>query len=383
MATINTVAGRDKLKPRREPYWLKLSAGNYLGFRRQSASSAGTWVTRWRDDTGGQKYRALGSFDELPPSARFDAATRAAHDWLQHVNAGGRATKATVQTACEQYIDRIAREKGEDAAADVRRRFKQYVYEQPIARVSLEKLSPSHVQTWRNHLQDTPTARGVRRTASTLNRDMTCLRAALNLAKDDRLVASDMAWSTKLRPLRDADGRRTLYLDRVQRQSLIDHMDADLVEFARAMSNVPLRPGALASLTVGRYDARLRALHVGSDKAGAERSIVLPATTAAQFERATANKLPGALLFTRGDGEPWDKDKWKGPVKAAAAAADLPAETTLYTLRHSVITDLVVAGVDLFTVAKLAGTSVRMIEEHYGHLRSDVTATALEKVALT
>ena len=91
MAIINTVAGRDKLKPRREPYWLKLSAGNYLGFRRQSASSAGTWVTRWRDDIGGQKYRALGAFDEPPPNSRFDAATRAAQEWLQHVNAGDRA----------------------------------------------------------------------------------------------------------------------------------------------------------------------------------------------------------------------------------------------------------------------------------------------------
>ncbi|HOB65815.1 tyrosine-type recombinase/integrase [Ottowia sp.] len=397
MPIINTVAGRDKLKPRREPYWHKVSTGCFLGFRKQSQSTAGTWVARWRDDTGKQQYRALGAFDDLPPNARFDAAMRSANQWLTHVAGGGRAKEVTVRSACERYVAHLRAEKTADAADDADKRFQRHVYTQPIAAIAMDKLRPIHVDTWRKRLQDgpklvagrkpanqsaSPKDPNAKRSAATLNRDMTCLRAALNLAYRDQIVLSDAAWSVKLLPIKKVGGRRTLYLDRDQRQSLIDHMDADLAQFARAMSNVPLRPGALAALTVGRYDKRLRALHVGSDKAGADRSIVLPATTAAQFEQAAASKLPGALLFTRGDGAGWDKDKWKWPVKAAAAAAELPAETTLYTLRHSVITDLVVAGVDLFTVAKLAGTSVRMIEEHYGHLRSDVTAFALEKVAL-
>lgn len=59
-------------------------------------------------------------------------------------------------------------------------------------------------------------------------------------------------------------------------------------------------------------------------------------------------------------------------------ASGLPSETTAYTLRHSTITDLVHAGVDLLTVAQISGTSVRMIEKHYGHLRSNVAKSALE-----
>ena len=53
-----------------------------------------------------------------------------------------------------------------------------------------------------------------------------------------------------------------------------------------------------------------------------------------------------------------------------------------YTLRHSAITDLVTGGLDLLTVAQLAGTSVAMIERHYGHLRGDHAAQALERLAL-
>ncbi len=51
-------------------------------------------------------------------------------------------------------------------------------------------------------------------------------------------------------------------------------------------------------------------------------------------------------------------------------------------MRHSVITDLVTGGLDLLTVAQLSGTSVAMIEKHYGHLRADHAAAALAGLTL-
>lgn len=69
-------------------------------------------------------------------------------------------------------------------------------------------------------------------------------------------------------------------------------------------------------------------------------------------------------------------------MASAVKRAELPAGASLYTLRHSALTDMVAAGVDLLTTAKLGGTSVRMIEKHYAHLRADAAAAALEKIAL-
>jgi site-specific recombinase XerD len=69
-------------------------------------------------------------------------------------------------------------------------------------------------------------------------------------------------------------------------------------------------------------------------------------------------------------------------MEAAAAIAGLPPGTVLYTLRHSTITDLVVGGLDLLTVAQLSGASVEMIERHHGHLRADHAAEALARLAL-
>lgn len=56
------------------------------------------------------------------------------------------------------------------------------------------------------------------------------------------------------------------------------------------------------------------------------------------------------------------------PMRDAARAAKLPKATAFYTLRHTFIASAITGGMDIHTVAKITGTSVRMIEEHYGKL---------------
>jgi hypothetical protein len=56
---------------------------------------------------------------------------------------------------------------------------------------------------------------------------------------------------------------------------------------------------------------------------------------------------------------------------------------TAYALRHSTITDLIVLHrLDTMTVAQISGTSLPMIEKHYGHLLHDHAANALAGLAL-
>ena len=242
------------------------------------------------------------------------------------------------------------------------------------------------LEAWRKAPKELPTRsgdhRGDLRSDSTLNRDMTCFRAALNLAFLDGLVTSDFAWRGKLRPIKNADRRRELYLDREQRLKFIENAPADLAALLRGLCQLPLRPGALAQLTASDYDQQLKVLRIGHDKAGKDRRIKMPDVTAAFLDRAGKGKLPSAPLLARADGKAWNKDAWKGPVKETVLGAELPEGTTAYTLRHSVISDLVHDGLDLLTVAQISGTSVAMIERHYGHLRSEVAVTALARLAL-
>jgi integrase len=407
MATrIDTVDARDKLSARDEPYWTRVAAGCQLGFRKLTPGSVGAWYAKYRGDDGTRKAKSLGEFEELPRSQRYDAAMRAALAWFEHLGKGGTPHAVTVRTACERYVQHLrdtkpatgltatqmkrrgtTKETTVKAADDAEARFKNYVLDVPkFADTELAKLTPAMLGDWLKRLRERPTTsgsnRGAARTESSLNRDMTCFRAALNHAYLEGLVTSDFAWRGKLRPLKDADRSRELYLDKEQRRALIAKASPHMAQFLRGLSLLPLRPGALAALTVRNFDRRRGLLTVGKDKHGKDRVLKLPESTAKFFTELAADKLPGAPLLARENGAAWDKDSWKGPIKDAVSAAKLPSSATAYTLRHSTISDLVHDGLDLLTVAQVSGTSVRMIEKHYGHLRGDVAAQALAGLAL-
>jgi integrase len=211
---------------------------------------------------------------------------------------------------------------------------------------------------------------------------MASLRAALNLAKLNGAVTTDAAWLKALQPLSVGTKRRELYLERSDITKLIDASPADLAVFLRALALVPLRPGALSSLTVSDFDKRLSVLRIGKDKANSDRKIKLPPATAEFFGNLAKDKLPGAALLSRANGSAWTKATWVPAIREAASATKLPAGVTSYTLRHSTITDLIGAGLDALQVARISGTSLQMIEKHYGHLRNDHAAQAMAALAV-
>jgi hypothetical protein len=308
------------------------------------------------------------------------------------VLSGGAVDAKTVAEACSAYVKHLARVKSQKTADDVQKRFDRLVLsDKRFAAFELQKLTPPAVRAWRQRLQDRPVYRGTKgsrpsvptsrpRTAASVNRDMTALRAALNLALEHGWTTSDFAWRAALKPIDGADGRRNVYLDREQRQRLIE-ASGPLAPFARVLAQLPVRPGALASLTVRNFEARLNQINIELDKTG-PRAIQLPSQIAALFEAGCANKLPAAPIFTRPDGRAWDKDAWKLIFREAARAASLPPDAVLYSFRHSAITDLVIGGLDLLTVARISGTSVSMIEKHYGHHRANAATAALAAIAM-
>jgi integrase len=382
------VTDRTKLKPRRDPYWQKVRKGCYVGFRKMTASSDGNWLARVRDEvTDKQVQHPLGDFTELPANERYDSALKAAEEWFTHLHRGGSRATATVRTACERYVQYLRETSTVEAAKDAEKRFDRWVYtDAKLSATELPKLRAEQIESWRRKLKAQPVKSGTEeikaRSDGSLNRDMTPFRAALNKALADGLATSDHAWRTNLTPIKNADQRRDIYLDREQRRQLIAHADADIADFLRGMSLLPLRPGALAALTVAQFDKRLDTLTIGKDKQGKDRKVKLPEATAAFLRTMTANKLPSAALFSRADGSMWNKDAWKYPVKRAAAGAELGDEVVAYSMRHSAITDLVHNGLDTLTVAQLSGTSVAMIEKHYGHLRQEHAQKALATLAL-
>lgn len=389
MADLSKIGERQRLKARKgdELHWQRLRAGCFVGFRPSKKSGRGQWFARAvHADTGKYVRKALGDFGSLSGHEIFAQAKREAEAWADLVEGGALPTRKieTVAEACEAY----AEVKPGPIAAGV---FRRHVFDDPIAKVKLDKLRRHHLLAWRKRLEDTPAlvSRGKSskrqtkvRAKSTVNRDMVPLRAALGRVLVPGAPNTDAAWQEALRPHKGADKRRDLYLDKAERKRLLAAASEGAMPFVHGLCILPLRPGALAGLKVSDFEARTRTLTIGQDKNGQPRQIAVPRSITEFLKKQTAGKPPSAPIFTRDNGRAWNKDAWKHPIKHAVERAKLPTRASAYTLRHSVITDLVRAGLPVLTVAQLSGTSVAVIERHYGHLVRNDAERALVRLML-
>ncbi len=94
------------------------------------------------------------------------------------------------------------------------------------------------------------------------------------------------------------------------------------------------------------------------------------------------SKLPEAPLLTRNGVDPWSHGDQTKLMRAVVTKAELPASVVFYTLRHSFIADLIDKNMNVFDIAKITGTSIEMIEKHYGKFFKDRVIEVLEKSEL-
>jgi integrase len=136
------------------------------------------------------------------------------------------------------------------------------------------------------------------------------------------------------------------------------------------------RAGELTGALRRQFDERIGTMQF--DGKTGRRDVPLAPAALALFKRLSKSKLPAARLLVRDDGKPWQHSDWDELVREAAERAKLPKGVCLYTLRHSFITETLTSGVPTLDVARLVGTSLAMIEKHYGHL---VAAGARDRLA--
>ncbi len=373
---IDSATARGKLKLRREPYWVKLQARGYLGFRR--TADGGTWVARWRDEQGKHHYRALG-LEVVAPEQAFDDAAKAAQAWFKGALAGVVA-KRTVSDAATLYVEGLRLRKGEAAAHDAQGRIDRCILPK-IGERPLDRLTTAEVERWLHGLVPAgPNEDDTRRAKDSANRNLVTFKALLNHGWRMGLVASNSAWS-RVKAFEKAGQARTVFLSPEQRKRLLENCGEgafrDLVEAAMLTG---ARYGELRSLMVGDFDKARRTLSIRTGKTG-PRVVPLSDAAVGLFGRLARRKLPGAVLLPRPDGEVWAHSDQDELMREAVKKAKLPRGTVFYTLRHTFIASALTGGLDIHAVAKICGTSVRMIELHYGKLLHTDVREALNKVA--
>lgn len=362
------------LKPRRNPYFVRLSTAVSVGYRCPDEGE-GTWIARrLKEGTKSYEFRSLGTL------SGYDEAKKAADAWGGAVDMGVSHKAITIEEVCKTWVSHKISNNSKAASLEGESRFKRLVYGVSFGSIQLDKLRTSHLRKWvEDQLNTDGDEDDLRRSKNTANRNLAEVKAALNLALKDRLVATDAGWKT-VAPFSKVTKRRTGDLTAEQRAALLSHCDANLAAWVKALMLTAVRPGEIASANVVDFNKDQGTL-VLTGKTG-HRMVTL-STAAVNFLKAQAiDKLPAAPLLTDAFGNRWNKDSWKKLFREACRAAKLPDEVVMYTLRHVAISEMIAGGVDTFLVARLAGTSTTMIDKHYGHLRHVQTRARLDAVAM-
>jgi integrase len=143
------------------------------------------------------------------------------------------------------------------------------------------------------------------------------------------------------------------------------------------------RTHELAACQVGDFQPRSRQLVLGSHKRSKSlkqhetRQIALNDTAYTIVERLCHGRDRGSPLFTQPvhGRQPyadrrWDRISHARRFRSVRHLAGVRDSISIYSFRHLWISEMLMAGVDVLLVARMAGTSVAMIERVYGHFRN-------------
>ena len=101
------------------------------------------------------------------------------------------------------------------------------------------------------------------------------------------------------------------------------------------------------------------------------------------YKIKTNEEFENRLVFSELDGTPIKSLSRGFTALLKEAGLHIDPETgkqrDSYCLRHYYATERLIAGVSVYTLAENMGTSVSMIERHYGHLKPEMAAEELTK----
>ena len=411
----------------RATLWCEKISGLHL----LKTKTGGSWRYRYSDPTGKRRTATVGRYPSMKPQ---QAAERASAWRNDDVDVLAEKEKADVQAIADQqrakhrtlraYLDgpytryQDRRRAGEGTLAILRSNFEDLLDR------DLASLTRADIETW----QSAKEKKG--RAHSTLKRAYGALRTMLRQAIVDGILDEnplqyvslekplDNDRSKELRKRREAT-RRPLKKEEIaafhsgldafaeeirqgrrnSRKHGKPHLaDLDAVNyphwfipFAKLSLYTGLRPGDLFSLTwnnelnpnFGRLTKTPeKTKHHGDDKAArVEMDLPPDALVVVKAWWTQCGKPDSGLVFPSPvTDKRMDKNAHDKPWRRVKKVSGLPADLTLYALRHHFISSLVARGVPLFAVARLAGhKSVAMIENHYGHLCPDAAKDILRQ----
>jgi len=148
---------------------------------------------------------------------------------------------------------------------------------------------------------------------------------------------------------------------------------AGFEEVLRVYWHTGARTGELAACTASDFVRSARQIVLGRHKRARTmkdaipRRITLNGEAFSILEKWCRGKRGDEPIFTDPKGRGWTRMRLDERFVKVRTRAGVREDITIYSFRHLWISEMLMAGVDVATVAKMAGTSIAMIEKVYGH----------------
>jgi integrase len=391
---LGTPTARRELTIEKQPYWLHLSQGRSLGYRKNR--KGGVWIARLVSlEDGFRKEAKIGIADDVFDADgrkvfNFAQAQEEARKWFETATtkATGEAPRRgvyTVDDAMQDYLKHL-REIGSRSVQTTEYIINHHI-KPKLGSIRMDKITRPKITSWRSDIANSPrpslkkkrddepeesappplTPEQQRQRRDTANRVLTVLKAALNLAvAESRVHANPLNW--KVKPFKNASAPRVRFLSAGEQRKLVAECAPDLREIVKAALHTGMRYGEIARLCVGDYNPVSSTVFVAESKAGRSRHVHLDDEAVAFFASVCDKRGTDQPMFLRTNGQPWVKDAAKKPLKNACKAAKI-TPCNFHALRHSAASRWVASGVPLkFVSEQLGHTSTRITEKHYAHL---------------
>lgn len=360
-----------------------------MGIRGRKASvryyaSKGGYFTHFE----GKNIRLADGPDDAPKGRTYLAALAKFQEMMQVSNADTADQGNTVRVVVDLYGQHLERNGQNRSLEIVLQTLTSAVKE--FGDKSFTELKPIHVTGWLAKMakpRDTKKHKGVKWGPTYQNIALRTLVAAFNWALGQGLISGHCLQNSKAVKIRGRKRSRgqEAYISSATWRTLIGRVGATNFGFAdilRFLHGTGCRPGEAYNVEARYYHkADKCVVYPGQPgpndyawknarRTGKDRVIFLSDELAEMVE-ARIEKYPEGPIFRTNRKSMWVQEAMSVNLRWYAKKLGISPAPTAYGFRHTYATDWLLAGGSIKVLADLIGTSVSMIERHYGHIMVD------------
>lgn len=285
----------------------------------------------------------------------------------------GRKTPLSFEEAADRYVHRLRDSDGKNI--DIKERQLQQHLVPYLAAKPLSAIETFDVERYKKARLSEGAAK------ATVNRELATLSHLLNQAVDWKWIKSK---SVRINRFKE-DNRRIVYLTDDQCVALLEAAASDHNENVHAFVMVGLHTGMRHAemLAIRREDVDVgkRVIWVPQAKAGAREQPIT--RELAEYLGKRMDMLPPGCewLFPSAGSTTGHVHTIRKAFRRSAERAGLdPDQITPHTLRHTAVTHLVQAGVDLPTVQRVSGHKTLSMVARYAHQSGSHIEAAMDRL---